>query len=99
MIPLATFNIQPFDDTGYYIAGDFEEWANAEWGAGEWDVVGDPFWMCIVPFPEDYESREEWEQSLDFVDPVWSGCRPPQDGQETKSCRRFIHVVLKKLDF
>lgn len=93
---LKTLEIQPYEDRGYYVAGDFAGWADGNWGEGEWEVEGKPFWMCVVAFPDDYESREEWEQSPDFTKPWWSGCRPPADGQEREWVRRFTHVVLKE---
>lgn len=60
-------------DGDRYILADTEKAALDEIDQEE-EELEDIGWMCVVPYPELYDSREEWEESLDFTEPWWESC-------------------------
>jgi hypothetical protein len=80
-----------------YILADSEEDARAfadyDGGFGDAYTLRYVGWMCRVAYPEEYDSREEWEESLDFCDDWWEGCAEPVNDRQRAHARQAWEVA------
>ena len=81
-------------DDGRFILADSEEDARAfaEYDGGMGDKLTYAGWVGRVPYPEDYESREEWEASPDFCEEWWEAMQAPVNNKQRAHLRQAWRV-------
>lgn len=82
-------------DASYMLADSIEE-AQAAYDP-EPVPMKDVGWMCRVPYPEDYQDREDWEASPDFTDEWWEGCQAPVNDKQRAHVKRAFKILRRCL--
>jgi hypothetical protein len=89
--------ISGIDGDTYALADSEAEALDEAVGAYGDEVKGVRYcgWMAQVPYPEDYDSREEWEQSTDFTESWWEGCQEPVTDKQREHATRAWVVLFR----